>query len=136
VANETAATISAFSISSATGTLTPVSGSPFSTGSSPESLAVDPAGSFVYAANVTSKNEIAAYAITPSTGALTFGTAVGAGTFPLSVVVDPLGQFVYAANDTTSDVSVYTVNATTGALTAVAGSPFLSGGGARSIAIY
>jgi 6-phosphogluconolactonase (cycloisomerase 2 family) len=85
---------------------------------------------------VTSKNEIAAYTITPSTGALTFGTAVGAGTFPLSVVVDPLGQFVYAANDTTGDVSVYTVDATTGALTAVARSPFLSGGGARSIAIY
>ncbi len=61
---------------------------------------------------------------------------MSAGTFPLSVVVDPLGQFVYAANDTTGDVSVYTVDATTGALTAVAGSPFLAGGGARSIAIY
>jgi 6-phosphogluconolactonase (cycloisomerase 2 family) len=135
VANETAATISAFSISSATGTLTPVSGSPFSTGSSPESLVVNPAGSFVYAANVTSKNEITNYAITPSTGALTLGTPVGAGTFPLSVVVDPLGQFIYAANDDSADVSVYTVDTTTGTLTAVPGSPFAAGSGARSIAI-
>jgi DNA-binding beta-propeller fold protein YncE len=64
------------------------------------------------------------------------GTTIGAETFPLSVVVDPMGQFVYAANDTSGDVSVYTVDATTGALTAVAGSPFVSGTGARSVAIY
>jgi 6-phosphogluconolactonase len=136
VANETAATISSYSINTTTGALVAVSGSPFGTSTSPESLAVNPAGNFLYAANVTSKNDIAAYAITPSTGAITLATAIGAETFPLSVVVDPMGQFVYAANDTSGDVSVYTVDATTGALTAVAGSPFVSGTGARSVAIY
>lgn len=136
VANETAATISSYSINSTTGALVAVPGSPFGTGTSPESLAVNPAGNFLYAANVTSKDDIAAYAITPSTGAITLRTTIGAETFPLSVVVDPMGQFVYAANDTSGDVSVYSVEATTGALTAVAGSPFVSGTGARSVAIY
>jgi 6-phosphogluconolactonase (cycloisomerase 2 family) len=99
-------------------------------------VAVNPAGSFLYAANVTSKNDLAAYAITPSTGAIALGSTVGAETLPLAVAVDPMGQFVYAANDGSADVSVYTVDSATGALTAVAGSPFASGSGARSIAIY
>ena len=135
VANETAATISLYSINSSTGALTAVSGSPLSTVTSPESVAVDPTGRFVYAANVTAKNEIAAYSITPTTGGLTLGTTIAAGIFPLSVVVDPMGKFVYAANDNSATVSVYSADSVTGALTAVAGSPFPAGSGARSIAI-
>jgi len=96
---------------------------------------VNPAGSFLYAANVTSKNDITGYAITPTSGVLTVGAAVGAGTFPLSIVIDPAGQFAYAANDESADISVFSVNATTGALTPVAGSPFAAGTGARSIAV-
>jgi len=134
VANETAATISLFSVGATTGTLSPISGSPLTTGSSPESLAVSPGGSTVYAANVTSKNDITPYSITPLTGVLTLGTPVGAGTFPLSLAVDPEGQFLYAANETSNDVSVFTIDGS-GALTAVSGSPFLAGRGARSIAI-
>jgi DNA-binding beta-propeller fold protein YncE len=136
VANETAASISAFSINSATGGLVPVSGSPFGTGTSPEALAVNPAGSFLYAANVTSKDDVGAFTITPSTGAIALASTAGAESLPFAVAVDPGGQFVYAANDGSGDVSVYTVDSATGALTAVAGSPFPSGSGARSIAIY
>ncbi|HWJ35892.1 MAG TPA: beta-propeller fold lactonase family protein [Steroidobacteraceae bacterium] len=135
VANETAATISSYTVNSSTGALTAVSGSPLSTGSAPESLAVDPAGKFVYAANVTSKNEVATYAVTAGSGALTLMATSGAGSFPLSIAVDPMGQFVYAANDSSGNVSVFTVDAATGTLAAVAGSPFSAGGGARSIAI-
>jgi 6-phosphogluconolactonase len=135
VANETAATISSYAVNTTTGVLTAVAGSPLSTGSSPESVATDPAGSFVYAANVTGKNDIARYAIDPATGALTLGTTIAAGNFPLSIAVDPMGQFVYAANDTSGNVSVYFVDASSSTLTAVAGSPFASGAGARSIAI-
>ncbi len=135
VANETAATISLFAIGSTTGTLSPVSGSPLATGSSPESLAVNPGGSVLYAANVPSKNQVAGYAITPTTGALTLGTPVASGTFPLSIVADPGGQFIYAANETSNDVSVFSVDTATGALTAVSGSPFAAGRGSRAIAI-
>jgi 6-phosphogluconolactonase (cycloisomerase 2 family) len=83
---------------------------------------------------VTSKNDIAAYSITPLTGALTLGASVGAGTFPLSLAADPGGQFLYAANETSNDVSVFSIDGS-GALTKVPGSPFLAGRGARSIAI-
>jgi len=66
---------------------------------------------------------------------LTLASTVGAGTFPLSVVIDPAGQFAYVANENSNDVSVYSIDATTGALTAVGGSPFAAGGGSRSITI-
>jgi 6-phosphogluconolactonase (cycloisomerase 2 family) len=121
VANQTAATITAYSIDLTTGALS-ASGSPLSTASAPQSIAVGPAaGNFVYAANVTSSNYVASYAIAQS--------------LPHAVAVDPSGQFVYAANQNSGNVSVFTVDAATGALTEVTGSPFLAGSGARSIAI-
>jgi 6-phosphogluconolactonase len=133
VANEKAATISAFSIDSTTGALT-ASGSPLSTASAPMSIAVDPAGSFVYAANVTISNDVASYAIA-SSGALNLSSTAGAQSLPVAVAVDPSGQFVYVANQNSGNVSVFTVDAATGALAEVAGSPFPAGSGARSIAI-
>jgi DNA-binding beta-propeller fold protein YncE len=36
---------------------------------------------------------------------------------PASVAVDPTGKFVYVANNLSSNVSGYTINPTTGALT-------------------
>jgi 6-phosphogluconolactonase (cycloisomerase 2 family) len=106
-----------------------------STGSSPESLAVDPAGRFLYVANVTGANEITSYSITPSSGALTAVSTVGAGTFPLNIVIDPAGQFAYVANENSNDISVYAIDATTGALAQVAGSPFAAGVNPRAVAI-
>jgi 3-carboxy-cis,cis-muconate lactonizing enzyme. len=49
---------------------------------------------------------------------LTAGTAVAAGTNPSSVTVDPSGKFAYAANVGDNTISVYTIDQTTGALTA------------------
>jgi 6-phosphogluconolactonase (cycloisomerase 2 family) len=134
VANEAAASISAYSINASTGALTPVSGSPFATGSGAESVVVDPAGQYLYASNVTASNHVAAYAITPSSGALTLvGSPVAAGTLPAGIAVDPSGQFVYAANDNSADISAYSASA--GVLTPVGGGPFAAGSQPRSIAI-
>ena len=109
-------------------------GSPLSSGSSPESLAIDPAGSYLYVANVTAKNDVAAYSITPSSGALAAsGSPVGAGTFPINIVLDPSGLFAYVANEDSDNISVYAVNATTGVLTSAGG--FAAGSQPRSIAI-
>ncbi len=83
----------------------------------------------------TAANDLTSYAITPASGALTAISTVGTGTFPLGVVIDPSGAFAYVANENSADVSVYALNATTGALTQVGGSPFAAGAGARSIAI-
>jgi DNA-binding beta-propeller fold protein YncE len=49
--------------------------------------------------------------------------------------VDPTGKFAYAVNHGGSTVWGYAVNAVTGALTPIAGSPFAVGGAARSVAV-
>jgi 6-phosphogluconolactonase len=135
VANQTAATITAYSIDPKTGAMT-ASGSPLATGSAPQSITVGPAAAnFVYAANVTSANYLASYAIGSSNGALTWKSTALARSLPIAVAVDPSGQFVYAANQNSGNVSVFIVDAATGALTEVTGSPFPAGSGARSIAI-
>ena len=134
VANETAATVSEYSINASTGALTAVSGSPLATVTSPESLAIDPAGRYLYAANVTAKNEIAVYSITPSSGVLAAaGAPIAAGTLPISFAIDPAGQFAYAANDNSGDVSAYAVDSTTGALSFIGN--FAAGNEPRSIAV-
>jgi 6-phosphogluconolactonase (cycloisomerase 2 family) len=71
---------------------------------------------------------------TPATGFLTPGTVstsglpIAAGARPVSIAVDPAGKFAYVANFASNDVSTYSINATTGALTSVGFAPTLSGG--------
>lgn len=61
--------VSAYTINSSTGALTQVSGSPYSTGQKPQSLAVDPTGGYLYIANYNGNN-VTAYPINTSTGQL------------------------------------------------------------------
>jgi 6-phosphogluconolactonase len=133
VANETGHSVSMYSLNADTGALAAVSGSPVALASQAESVAVDPAGKFLLVS--TSGNELSSYAITPASGALTPVSTLGTGTFPLSVVINPQGTFAYVANANSADISVYAINATTGALAQVAGSPFAAGDVPRSIAI-
>jgi hypothetical protein len=51
------------------------------------------------------------------------------------VAVDPSGKFAYVTNVNDNNVSGYTIDPSTGALTAIAGSPFAAGGGPFSVAI-
>lgn len=135
VANNAANTVSAYSLNALTGALTAAPGSPTAVGSGPEAIAVDPAGRYVYAANVTAANEVATFSITPSSGALTLVSTSPAGALPIDLAVDPSGQFVYAVNFNADTISAYVVDAATGALMAVAGSPFAAGSQPHSIAI-
>jgi DNA-binding beta-propeller fold protein YncE len=100
-----------FAIDGTTGALTPLPDSPFPAGTNPGSVTVDPSGSFVYVANVTS-NDISAYAMDSTTGALTAVPGspfpaepppAGATTAPSSVAVDPSGMFAYVVNATHSN---------------------------------
>jgi 6-phosphogluconolactonase (cycloisomerase 2 family) len=122
----------AYTIDGSTGVLSPVPGSPFAAGNSPRSVAVDPSGKFAYVAN-SGSGDVSAYTISSTTGALTpvVGSPFTAGTTPFSVTVDPSGRFAYVANlgsgNVTGDVSAYTIDSITGALSPVAGSPFLAG---------
>jgi 6-phosphogluconolactonase (cycloisomerase 2 family) len=55
------------------------------------------------------------------TGALASTTiAVASGSLPQGVAVDPTGRFVYVPNQSSSNVSMYSINQSTGALTSIA----------------
>ena len=58
---------------------------------------------------------------------------VESGSF--SVAVAPSGRFAYVANEDFINVSGYTINPSTGALTAIAGSPFAAGFAPFSVAV-
>ena len=49
--------------------------------------------------------------------------------------MDPSGRFAYVANAGSANVSVYTINSSTGALTSIAGSFFDTGRGPSSVAV-
>jgi 6-phosphogluconolactonase len=49
------------------------------------------------------------------------------------VVVHPAGKFAYVANIGSANVSGYTINAATGVLTPISGSPFAARVGPRSV---
>src|SRR6266849_4011020 len=142
VANESSANVSAYTINSTTGALSPVTGSPFAAGSFPFSVAVDPTGKFAYVANAcgvtcTVSGNVSAYTIDSTTGALSPvpGSPFAAGSTPIAVAVDPSGKFAYVANANSTNVSAYTINNTTGALSPVPGSPFAAGAAPRSVAV-
>jgi DNA-binding beta-propeller fold protein YncE len=121
VTDYAANTISAYTVNTSTGALTPVAGSPFATGVQPNQIAVDPKGNFLYVSMDGPASSVAAFAINPSNGALTpIGGTVAAGLNPQGIAVDPTGKFVYIANGGSSalpSVGAYTINQGTGALT-------------------
>jgi 6-phosphogluconolactonase (cycloisomerase 2 family) len=125
--------VSAFTIDPTSGGLTAVSGSPFPTGATPQSVTADPSGKFAYVASGGSSNNLAAYAINAdgSLKALS-GSPFSAGTVPHSVVVDPSGRFVYVANQNSGGISAYTLNPD-GSLASIAGAS--AGTGPASLTI-
>jgi YVTN family beta-propeller protein len=108
--------VSMYSINSTTGDLTSIG--IIDAGTSPDSVAVDPAGKFAYVTNFGS-NDVSMYTIDATTGTLISIGTIATGTDPVSMAVDPAGKFAYVTNSNSNDVSMYTINATTGALTSV-----------------
>jgi 6-phosphogluconolactonase (cycloisomerase 2 family) len=125
-----AAMISGFSVNSTSGALTPVPGSPFSTlaNGSPFYLAARSSGQFLYA-GIPSTNSVMAWSIDGATGSLTllpgFPLALSPNNLASisSIVADPSEKFLYVSDDF-GDVFGFTANASSGALTAMPGSPF------------
>ena len=123
--------ISAFSVDPNTGALAPVPGSPFAVLAGPAALIADLSGKFLYVAsdlgNLTPTNDISAFAINPTTGALTPvpGSPFVSGIAPLSLAVDSTDKFLYVADggngtDTNAtNISVFSIDSTTGALTPI-----------------
>lgn len=121
--------IAGFTINSSTGALTPMSGSPFAAGMSPQQVVVHSSGKFLYASNGTDPDgSISAFTIDTSTGAL---TPISGSPFPVAPVggsdgltIDPSGKFLYATAPLSNCIAAFTIDSTTGVLTAVPGSPF------------
>jgi 6-phosphogluconolactonase (cycloisomerase 2 family) len=135
VTNAGSNNVSGYLINNSTGALTALPGSPFGAGTGPDGVSILDIGGtyFAYVANYGSDN-VSAYAISAKTGALTqvAGSPFAAGTGPFGlagIVVNDGNTYLYAANEGSDNVSAYTVNSSSGALTAVTGSPFATGSG-------
>jgi 6-phosphogluconolactonase (cycloisomerase 2 family) len=152
VANSGSNNVSAFGIcdkvvttcaspNSPDGTLTQVTGSPFSAGISPVAVAADPFFNFVYVLDKGS-NEVSQYSLASGTGVLSplSPGSVSAGVTPTSFVVvsgttgTALGStltnstdYVYVANNAASTLSVFSLNTTTGLLAPVGSAVTVSG---------
>jgi len=110
--------------------LTQVSGSPYSVGEGARSLVLHPSGKFLYVANPgiggTAENDISLFTIA-SNGTLTEGTTRTSvapyASQPQLLVMDPNGSFLYVMNTGSNNISVFSIDSGSGALSQVAGSP-------------
>ncbi len=130
VANLGSESVSAFSIG-AGGSLSAITGSPFATGREPLGVVVSPDGRYVYVTNLDSES-VSAFSIA-SNGSLSAvaGSPFATGYGPWGVAVSPDGNHLYVANNNrgsaSGSVSAFSI-ASNGSLSAVAGSPFTTGG--------
>jgi 6-phosphogluconolactonase len=120
----------AYSIDAATGNLTPLGHSPYSTPffGNGGALTMDPAGKFVFFV-ADPNGDIVTFVRNASDGTLSLSSAPVAQDTnqPLEMVVDPSSKFLYAADHSDSDgneISAFSIDGTTGGLTPVSGSPF------------
>jgi 6-phosphogluconolactonase len=136
VANATEGTIAVFSIS-ANGALAQA-GLPTSVGAgaTPTSIAVEHSGRFLY---VTDPAHNAVFGFSIQTGGALSpvnGSPFLAGAAPVALGIDPQGSLLFAANSGSNNVSAYAIDSKTGALGAVTGSPFPTGGvGPSAVAV-
>ncbi|MCC6675697.1 MAG: beta-propeller fold lactonase family protein [Phycisphaerales bacterium] len=121
-------TVGGFSIDPATGELAPIPGGPFpSGGSSAVNLCITPDGRWVFVCNVVS-DTLTVMARDPDTGALAFvpGSAKTIGNDIRKCATD--GVHVFVTDETTIQqpvgVRVFSIDASTGLLAEIPGSPF------------
>jgi 6-phosphogluconolactonase len=126
--------VSAYTINTTTGSLTPVSGSPFAAGYGLDWLVIHPSGKYLYAVNQGSNN-VSGFAIDQTSGGLTpvlgspFPTppSIFSTENPTGMAIDPAGRFLFVSSGNTPDLFAFTIDPNTGTLSAVAGSPFSLG---------
>ena len=140
VLNQASNNITVYSVNS--GALSEISGSPFSVFNGPVAMVLTPSGKFLYVLN----SNIAAvfgYSVS-SSGALTqlpgpptqTGTgnqSTGAG--PFAIAVDPNEKFVYVANTLQNTLAILAINSSTGVLSPIVDSPFITGTSPTSLAV-
>ncbi len=126
----------------ASGALTPVPNSPFTSGSN-LFLTVDPQNRFLFASDQDPPGGVLAFTISPSDGEL---QAVQGSPFPVvpggltdaqlgDIVVDSSGKFVFTTITNTGQVAAFTIATPSGALNPVPGSPFPAGNNPLMLAV-
>ncbi|MGB8130275.1 MAG: beta-propeller fold lactonase family protein [Candidatus Angelobacter sp.] len=106
------------------------------TGATPTSIAVDHSGRFLYVTD-PAHNAVVGFSI-QSGGALSpiNGSPFAAGAVPVGLGIDPQGALLYVANNGSNNVSAYAIDASSGVLGQVSGSPFSTGGvGPSAVAV-
>jgi uncharacterized repeat protein (TIGR01451 family) len=123
VTNSGGNSVSQYSVSSATGDLTPLSPATAvvsaSGGADPETIAVDPTGSWAFTANAGA-NTVSVLRINPQTGQLTLVDELDPSTElddPTGVAISADGDYVYVANHGGADIAQFDIDTTTGDLT-------------------
>jgi len=119
--------VQAFAVNAGVPFLKPLAGSPFTAGTNPYGLAIDPSGAHLYVANL-GDNSISEFTI-GSNGVLAqiSGSPLGESfSAPVSLLVDPSGKYLYVANEGSSNIAAYTI-ASGGSLTTLSNSPFTTG---------
>lgn len=113
------------------GTLTQISGSPYTVGDGVVSLVLHPSGKFLYAANPgQNENDISLFTIGTKgelTEVLPRASVAPFGTLPRTLLMDPAGNYLYVENAGTNNLSVFSINSTSGVLTQLQNSPFFIG---------
>ena len=137
ILNHDSDNISAYAIDATKGTFVPVPGSPFAAGSGPVALTI--AGHFAYVLD-NGGDSVSAYSVDTATGALSPvpGSPFATGSGPISLALpntSGAATYVYVANSGSGDISAYLLDATSGALTPVAGSPFPAGSKPVAVAV-
>jgi 6-phosphogluconolactonase (cycloisomerase 2 family) len=121
--------------------LTLGSGGALSTGSSPTilrpssgsttpsdyGLASDPGSKFLFVAELNTGLRVLSIGTGGALNEVT-GSPYAGGTGTIATTVDPTGAYVYVANKGSNNISAFTLNASSGQLTQISGSPFASGG--------
>lgn len=123
VAHPGLAGLSVFSIDPSTGATAAIASSPFATSAQPSVVAIHPAG-FVYVATNAAPGQIAAFDLNKGVTAVS-GSPFAGRMGVQGMVIDAAGKFLFVVERQDPGVLVFAIDSTTGALTPVAGSPFL-----------
>jgi len=105
----------------------------------PSAITLDPSGRFVYiaAGPAGTAGTLTAYQLDPASGGLTeiAGSPYPVDFDPVSVLTDPSGAWLYVVNSNSNNVSVFSINSATGALSPAAGTVYGTGSKPSGLAV-
>jgi 6-phosphogluconolactonase len=109
------------------GVLIQIAGSPYPVGDGAHSVVLHPSGKFLYVANPGQLEDDISLFLIASDGSLTEvtpRTPIGSqASQPQLLAMDPAGGYLYCMNTGSNNISVFSIDSTSGALTQVANSP-------------